>query len=91
MSADVEETWVERRTSGKEVVKPPFTLNEVDQPRSLSYIEQGEWERVEERNPKLKGKGNIETMYGGFELDFKDLESFVRSHFVSLTEVLRRI
>lgn len=71
---------MERRTSGKQVLSTPLTLNEVDQPRSLVYIPPGGWERVEERNPKLRGMGNIETMYGGFELELDDLGSFVRKY-----------
>lgn len=80
--ADEAETWVERRTSSKQVAQDPYTLNEIGLPRPLVYIPPGEWEKVEERNPRLKGMRNVETMCGGFELDPEDLNSFVRPHFL---------
>ena len=37
----------------------------------------GGWERVDERKAKFRGMGNVETPFGGFELEPEDLKTHV--------------
>lgn len=72
--------WIERRLSAHYVDPQPQTLAEAeaDATQEKRSVPAGEWERVDERNPRLDEIGDRLMMSSGFILEPNESSTHVR-------------
>lgn len=82
---DVEKVWMERRIPATYTTPLPLTLNDIEKPGNPIYTHPGNWERCEEKNPKVGGVGKVVTIHSGLEIETLDLNRYVSYSIPSLS------